>query len=238
MPAIWLKTSRGFRARASLPLQRTARDKRHHGSLHDPDRCVLLNSFLTRSNCEILFLFESRLQLRSRPKRFLRCCLRRSELNEPEIANRSVEHCLGSLNFDGCGCGLDRLSELDFAAPRRLRFSCRLRSQAFRSTSSTSRQRKTAISSIWLRTKERYSGITSRLQTTAPCRHYFHSSVTPPHAQDTRETLRVDLAQTGAAPIRLSNAAPLWITLQVSVRAGIPMLLQQTDLNSTALLDR
>jgi hypothetical protein len=43
----------------------------------------------------------------------------------------------------------------------------------------------------------------------------FRLIANAPHAHHTsRETLRVDLAQTGAAPIRPSNGATLWITRQ------------------------
>jgi hypothetical protein len=97
----------------------------------------------------------------------------------------------------------------------------RLRSKAFRSTSSTRAREKPRSLRCGLRTKERYPARTSRLQTTTPRRHQFHSSLMPPHAHhSTRETLRVDLAQTGAVPIRLSNTAIMRTTLQSFARSG------------------
>jgi len=181
MPANWLKTSGGFLARAPLPSQRTARVKRHHGSLRDPAPCNLLNSFPTRSTWWHPLLFAGRLQLRNRSNDSSRCCLRRSELDNPEIANRSVEHCLGSPAFEAVAA-LRSTKRAGFRAPR-FKLSClrrsrqifkiepetgqfgtisprsrefgRLRSQAFRSTSSTSRLILRSLR-MRLRTKDRY----------------------------------------------------------------------------------
>src|ERR1700688_445899 len=73
----------------------------------------------------------------------------------------------------------------------------------------------------------------------APRRHHFPSSLTPlTRHHSTRQTLRVDLAQMGAAPIRLSNTSTMRSMIQGLGSLRIPVLSQQAEINSTVLLDR
>src|SRR5271168_2790500 len=57
MPAIWFKTSRGLRASASLPLQRTARDKRAAECLTNADHGCDLENDPTFSTWRHPYLF-------------------------------------------------------------------------------------------------------------------------------------------------------------------------------------
>jgi len=141
----------------------------HHGRLHEPAGCNLLNSNPTLSTWRHPFFLKSCLALSARALRNSADCVQRPFVQRPRLRARKK--------------------------PRSLRCG--------------------------LRTKERYPGRPSHHQTTTPRRHQFHSSLTPLHAHySTRETLRVDLAQTGAVPMRLSNSATMRTTLRSFARSG------------------